>query len=91
MTIRNLDHALRPRSIAIIGASAEPGSVGSKLTENVLAGGFAGEVYLVNPRQAKIGRRRCFASIVALPEAPELAVIATPPPTVPGLIGELGA
>jgi acetyltransferase len=46
MTVRNLDHALRPRSIAIIGASAEEGSVGSKLTGNTLAGGFAGEVYL---------------------------------------------
>jgi acetyltransferase len=91
MTIRNLDHALRPRSLAIVGASAEPGSVGSKLTENILGGGFGGEIYLVNPRQAKIGRRRCFPDIAALPEAPELAVIATPPATVPGLIGELGA
>jgi acetyltransferase len=91
MTIRNLDHALRPHSIAIIGASAEPGSVGNKLTENILAGGFAGEIYLVNPHQAKIGRKRCFADIAALPEAPELAVIATPPSTVPALIGALGA
>ena len=91
MTIRNLDHALRPRSVAVIGASAEPGSVGSKLTENILAGGFAGEVYLVNPHQATIAGIRCFANIAGLPEAPELAVIATPPATVPTLIGELGA
>ena len=91
MTVRNLDHALRPRSIAIIGASAEEGSVGSKLTGNTLAGGFAGEVYLVNPHQAEIGGRRCFKDVAALPEAPELAVIATPPATVPALIGQLGA
>lgn len=91
MTIRNLGHALRPRSVAVIGASAEPGSVGSKLTENILAGGFAGEVYLVNPHQATIAGIRCFANIAGLPEAPELAVIATPPATVPTLSGELGA
>jgi acetyltransferase len=91
MTVRNLDHALRPHSVAVIGASAEKGSVGSKLTENILAGGFAGEVYLVNPHQASIAGKRCFKDIAALPEAPELAVIATPPATVPALIGELGA
>ena len=83
MTVRNLDHALRPRSIAIIGASAEEGSVGSKLTGNTLAGGFTGEVYLVNPHQAEINGRRCFKDVAALPDAPELAVIATPPATVP--------
>jgi acetyltransferase len=91
MTIRNLDHALRPRSVAIIGASAEPGSVGHKLTENILAGGFLGNVYLVNPRRPTIAGRQCSADIESLPEAPELAVIATPPPTVPALIGELAA
>jgi predicted CoA-binding protein len=91
MTIRNLDHALRPHSVAVIGASAEEGSVGSVLTRNVLAGGFAGPVYLVNPRRARIAGRKCYADVAALPEAPELAVIATPPSTVPALIAELGA
>jgi len=91
MTVRNLEHALRPRSIAVIGASAESGSVGSTLTENILNGGFAGDVYLVNPHQKLISGHPCFASVDALPVAPELAVIATPPATVPPLIGALGA
>ena len=90
MTVRNLEHALAPRSVAVIGASTEPKSVGSTLTENILNGGFAGDVYLVNPHHATIGGRRCFPDIAALPEAPELAVIATPPTTVPALIGALG-
>jgi acetyltransferase len=90
MTIRNLEHALAPRSVAVIGASTERGSVGNVLTENMLAGGFAGEVYLVNPRYQTIGGRRCYPDIASLPEAPELAVIATRPDTVPTLIGELG-
>ena len=91
MTIRNLEHLLAPRSVALIGASAEKGSVGNVLTENVLAGGFAGQLYLINPHAKEIAGHPCFASVAALPEAPELAVIATPPKTVPGLVGELGA
>ena len=54
MTIRNLEYALRPSSIAVIGASDDGGSVGEKLTENVLGGGFAGPVYLVNPKRRRI-------------------------------------
>ena len=42
MTIRNLEHVLRPRSIAVVGASNDGGSVGEKLTANVLSGGLAG-------------------------------------------------
>ncbi len=91
MTIRNLEHALCPRSVAVIGASDEVGSVGHKLTENLLANGFAGPIYLVNPKHRVIGGRECFSSIDDLPETPELAVIATPPNTIPALIGALGA
>jgi acetyltransferase len=90
MTIRNLEHALSPRSVAVIGASAEKGSVGNVLTENVLRGGFAGKVFLVNPHAKEIAGQPCFASVEALPEAPELAVIATPPKTVPDLVTALG-
>jgi acetyltransferase len=90
MTVRNLEHVLRPRSVAVIGASEEPGSVGNTLTKNILAGGFQGPVYLVNPHHSAIGRHACFKSVASLPEAPELAVIATPPDTVPPLIDELG-
>jgi len=91
MTIRNLEHALAPRSIAVIGASAEKDSVGNVLTENVLGGGFAGKVFLVNPHSKEVAGRPCFASVAALPETPELAVIATPPKTVPDLVRQLGA
>jgi acetyltransferase len=91
MTIRNLDYALRPRSLAVIGASPRPGSVGATLTENVLKAGFGGPIYLVNPHHKEIGGLKCFADVAALPEAPELAVIAVPPAAIPGLIGALGA
>jgi acetyltransferase len=90
VTIRNLEFVLRPHSIAVIGASDEAGSVGEKLTANVLNGGFAGPIYLVNPKHRWIAGRDCFLSIGQVPEAPDLAVIATPPETIPALIGALG-
>lgn len=90
MTIRNLEYAFCPRSLAVIGASDERGSVGKTLTENVLSGGFAGPIYLVNPRHGSIAGVRCFRDVDSLPEAPDLAVIATPPHTVPSLVDELG-
>src|SRR5581483_6519184 len=89
MTIRNLEYAFHPRSVAVIGASDELGSVGKTLTENVLTGGFAGPIYLVNPRHGSIAGVRCFRDVESLPETPELAVVATPPNTVPSLIDAL--
>ncbi|TAN13981.1 MAG: bifunctional acyl-CoA synthetase/GNAT family N-acetyltransferase [Burkholderiaceae bacterium] len=91
MTVRNLERAFRPRSIAIFGASARPGSVGSAVTANVIDGGFEGDVWLVNPRHATLGGRPCHRNARALPGIPDLAVIATPPRTVPGIVVELGA
>ncbi len=91
MTIRNLDRLLAPRSVALIGASVEEGSVGLITTRNLLQGGFTGPVWLVNPKYPEIEGHPCYPSIAALPDAPELAVVATPPHTVPGVIGELGS
>lgn len=90
MTIRNLEHAVDPKSVAVFGASVRQGSVGRIVLENILAGGFEGDVWPVNPKYREIDRRRCYATADELPAAPDLAVIATPPKTVPGIIGALG-
>ncbi|MEO6013691.1 MAG: bifunctional acetate--CoA ligase family protein/GNAT family N-acetyltransferase [Devosia sp.] len=90
MTIRNLDATLRPASVALIGASAREGSVGRVVLDNVLAGGFLGKVFPVNPNYDELAGLRCYRRVVDLPEAPELAIIMTPPSTVPELISELG-
>jgi len=90
MTIRNLEHAVDPKSVAVFGASVRQGSVGRIIMENIAAGGFEGDVWPVNPKYREIDGRRCYATADQLPAAPELAVIATPPRTVPGIIGELG-
>ncbi|MGB3830332.1 MAG: bifunctional acetate--CoA ligase family protein/GNAT family N-acetyltransferase [Mesorhizobium sp.] len=90
MTIRNLVHAFRPASVAVIGASMREGSIGRVVFDNVLAGGFEGEVWPVNPKHESIGGRRCYARIADIPGTPDLAVIVTPAATVPGLVHELG-
>ena len=91
MSIRHLDRLLEPRSVALIGASARAGSVGATVWRNLRAGTFAGPVYAVNPRHGEIDGRPVHARVADLPEAPDLAVICTPPDTVAGLIAELGA
>jgi acetyltransferase len=91
MTVRNLEYALNPKSVAVIGASAREGSVGFMVTRNIVEGGYAGMIYPVNPKYAEICGRPCFGSIADIPAVPDFAVIATPPETVPGVIAELGA
>ncbi|MBA4210456.1 MAG: GNAT family N-acetyltransferase, partial [Parvibaculum sp.] len=90
MSIRNLDRMYRPRSVALIGASGREGAVGHVLLENLLGAGLPGPVWAVNPKGGDILGQTVFRDVASLPEAPDLAVIATPPQTVPGLIGELG-
>jgi acetyltransferase len=91
MTVRNLEYLLKPRSIALVGASAKPGSVGLITARNLITGGFAGPVWLVNPKYRSIEGQQCYPSIAALPAAPDLGVLATPPETVPPLIEQLAS
>ncbi|SFB89654.1 bifunctional acetate--CoA ligase family protein/GNAT family N-acetyltransferase [Massilia yuzhufengensis] len=91
MSIRNLHYLFAPASVAVIGASDRPGSVGATVWRNIASGGFRGPRWPVNRRHADVGGHPAFAGIDALPGVPELAVICTPAPTVPALIGQLGA
>ena len=90
MSIRNLEFLFKPKSIALIGASKKALSVGAVLAHNLFSAGFEGPVMPVNPRHRKIKGVRTYPDVANLPETPDLAVIATPPGTVPGIIAELG-
>ena len=90
MTVRHLERLFQAQSVALIGASQKQGSVGEILTRNILAGGFKGRAYPVNPRHFAILGRPCFPDVEALPEAPDLGVVATPPEAVPGIVQALG-
>ena len=93
MSTRNLDKLMAPGSVVAIGASSRPNSVGEAVTRNLLTAGFQGDVFLVNKKGGTIEGRTVFRKVSELPSAPDLAVIMTPPETIPGLIvalGELG-
>lgn len=81
-----LGRMLGPKSIAIIGASEKPGSVGRALLENIQS--FQGRVFPVNPNHATVLGQKTFSTVGDLPENIDLAVIATPAPTVPRIVGE---
>jgi len=91
VTIRNLDALFQPRSIALIGGSRRDGSLGAVLARNLFKGGFEGPILPVHPRHESLEGVLAYPSVAALPIAPDLAVIATPPASVPQLVAELGA
>jgi len=90
MSLRHLDRLLTPKSVAVFGASDKPLRVGTTVWRNLLAGGFAGPVLPVNPRCSELDGRACYRDAAELPEAPDLAVLCTPPATLPGLVATLG-
>jgi acetyltransferase len=90
MSSRNLEHLFAPRSVALIGASDRPHSIGATVMRNLLRGGFGGPVWPVNLRHDTVAGLEAYPTVAKLPAAPELAVICTPAPTVPGLIAALG-
>ena len=91
MSIRHLDSMFDPRSVAVIGASGRAGSVGATVWRNLREGGFTGARWAVNSRPQSIDGEATFGDVASLPEAPELAVICTPPASVPALVDALGA
>ena len=83
---RPLGAFFAPRSVAVVGATERPGSVGRALVENLAD--FPGTVYLINPKHAKVLGRPAFATLAAVPGSIDLVVIATPAHTVPGVVRE---
>ncbi len=85
-----LDAFFKPNSVAIIGATEKPHSVGFTLTNNLVSL-FKGKVYPVNPKRTAVCGVPAYQSIAGIPEKPDLAVIVTPSQTVPDLIAECAA
>ncbi len=83
-----LESFFDPRSIAVIGASRTPGKVGHDVVENLLEGGYEGEIFPVNPKADTILDLECFSSVTEVEAEVELAVIAIPAPYVPDVLDE---
>ncbi|HVA48279.1 MAG TPA: bifunctional acetate--CoA ligase family protein/GNAT family N-acetyltransferase [Pirellulales bacterium] len=90
MPVHNLDKIFRPKSVAVIGASEQPGKVGHTVLHNLLSFGFGGAVHAVNPKQSSVQGVPAVAHVGQLSPPPDLAVICTPAPTVPGVVRECG-
>jgi acyl-CoA synthetase (NDP forming)/GNAT superfamily N-acetyltransferase len=100
--VASLRPVFAPESVAVIGVSRQPGTVGRTVLENIAAGGFAGRLYAVNPNAGllspegatpQIDGIPCFPDVASLPEAPDLALLAVPPAAVTGTAeacGKLG-
>lgn len=77
-TLPAIVRLLRPRSVAIVGASPTPGALGAAVLENLERAGYAGDIHLINPKRAEIGGRPCKASVDDLPMGVDCAVLAIP-------------
>ena len=74
----SIDRLLRPRSIAIVGASEKRGSFGASVLANLETSHFSGDIYLVNPKRSEINGRSCMASVDDLPTGVDCGVLAIP-------------
>ena len=91
MTPHPMECLMRPRSVAVVGASTRDTATGWRVLRNLKSSGFKGPIYPINPRYEEIAGLRCYPSIGQLPEVPEAAFIGIPAEQVVGVIEELGA
>jgi acetate---CoA ligase (ADP-forming) len=89
-TFATLDPLVRPRSVAVVGASDDPTRIGGRPIAYMKAQGFQGSVWPVNPRRERVQGLPAFASVSTLPEAPDAAVVAVPVEAALDAVEELG-
>src|SRR6516225_1117470 len=85
-----LDVFFAPKTVAVVGATENPGSVGRTILWNLVTSPYGGTVFPVNPKRANVLGIKAYPSITAIPEQVDLAVVVTPPPSIPGIIRECG-
>jgi acetyl coenzyme A synthetase (ADP forming)-like protein len=88
--VRSMARLLQPRSIAVIGASRSPGTIGHELVTNLVMGGFGGPVYPVNPSATAVASLPCWSTIEDVPGDVDLAVVAVPAPVVADVVAACG-
>ncbi len=88
--VASLRHVFQPGSVAVVGASRRMGTVGRAILHNIVTAGYQGRIYAVNPHAAHMEAVRCVASVSALPEPVDLAVIAVPAVAVSAVADECG-
>lgn len=88
--LASMTHLLRPQSIAVIGASAEPGKIGNSVMKNLVEGGYKGRLYPVNPRAQEVLGIACHASVAEIEGEVDVAIFAIPAALVADGLAEVG-
>lgn len=89
-SVRSLDALFSPRSVAVVGASSDPTRIGGRPIAYMLSRRFKGRIMPVNPNRPEIQGLPAFASVAALPEAPDTAIVAVPAALALETIDQLG-
>lgn len=90
MSHHYLNQLFAPRNIAVFGASNTENTVGAVVYQNLLNSGFKGNIYPINPKHAEINGQKVWPNLTELNKSVDLAVVATPASTVPGIIRQCG-
>jgi acetyl coenzyme A synthetase (ADP forming)-like protein len=88
--LATMNRMMRPDAVAVIGASAENGKIGNSVMKNLINGGYAGEIYPINPKADEILGRKAYKSIGDVPGDVDVAVFAVPAKFVPQALREVG-
>ena len=90
-TTRSMRPLLAPKTVAVVGASRDSGSLGRRILDAIVAGGFAGPVYPINPKVSEVDGLRCYASVADAPRGIDLAIVAVPTSLVLQVVAECAA
>jgi len=90
MSVEYLNNIFKPKSIAVIGASATAGSAGYRVFRNLIGSNYEGIVYPVNPKYESVLGVQTYPSVTDLPKTVDLAIILTPAKTVPDILEQCG-
>jgi acyl-CoA synthetase (NDP forming) len=86
-----IEQLLRPRSIAVVGASSDPAKIAGRPVAYLVKHGYAGDVYPVNPKLSSIGSLKCYPDVASLPAAPDAAIVLLGAAAAVGAVRELAA
>jgi acetyl coenzyme A synthetase (ADP forming)-like protein len=88
--VRQMNRIMKPKAVAVIGASAENGKIGNSVMKNLINGGYKGEIYPIHPKADEILGRKVFKSVKDIPGEVDIAVFAIPASLVAGALIECG-
>ncbi|PXY19579.1 acetate--CoA ligase family protein [Prauserella muralis] len=88
--LESMTRLMNPRSVAVVGASDQEGKIGNSVMKNLINGGYAGEIYPINPKADEILGRKCYSSVADIPGEVDVAVFAIPAKFVAGSLTECG-